>query len=142
MKKLKYKKINELDLLFREGCLILQILDHAAWIPIPVLPLNMLLEQVIYPFKFWFHLKQNGGDNSTCLTELQWHPTLVLLPGESNGQRSLVGCSRWGCTELGIRSPGRQSLHIIFSLVSRPAWGLAALSDPTCCGQGARVMWS
>ena len=26
----------------------------------------------------------------------QWHPTLVLLPGKSHGQRSLVGCSPWG----------------------------------------------
>ena len=26
----------------------------------------------------------------------QWHPTPVLLPGESHGQRSLVGCSPWG----------------------------------------------
>ena len=26
----------------------------------------------------------------------QWHPTLVLLPGESHGWRSLVGCSPWG----------------------------------------------
>ena len=25
------------------------------------------------------------------------HPTPVLLPGESHGQRSLVGCSPWGC---------------------------------------------
>ena len=23
----------------------------------------------------------------------QWHPTPVLLPGKSHGQRSLVGCS-------------------------------------------------
>jgi len=29
----------------------------------------------------------------------QWHPTPVLLPGKSHGQRSLVGCSPWGCTE-------------------------------------------
>ena len=27
----------------------------------------------------------------------QWQPTPVLLPGESHGQRSLVGCSPWGC---------------------------------------------
>ena len=27
----------------------------------------------------------------------QWHPTPVLLPGKSHGQRSLVGCSPWGC---------------------------------------------
>ena len=28
-----------------------------------------------------------------------WRPTPVLLPGESHGQRSLVGCSPWGCKE-------------------------------------------
>ena len=27
----------------------------------------------------------------------QWHPTPVLLPGKSHGQRSLEGCSPWGC---------------------------------------------
>ena len=26
----------------------------------------------------------------------QWHPTPVLLPGESHGWRSLVACSPWG----------------------------------------------
>ena len=26
----------------------------------------------------------------------QWHPTPALLPGQSHGQRSLVGCSLWG----------------------------------------------
>ena len=29
----------------------------------------------------------------------QWHPTPVLLPGKSHGQRSLVGCSPWGHEE-------------------------------------------
>ena len=29
----------------------------------------------------------------------RWHPTPVLLPGESHGQRSLVGCLLWGHTE-------------------------------------------
>ena len=29
----------------------------------------------------------------------QWHPTPVLLPGESHGWRSLVGCSPWGLEE-------------------------------------------
>ena len=29
----------------------------------------------------------------------QWHPTPVLLPGRSPGQRSLVGCSPWGQEE-------------------------------------------
>ena len=29
----------------------------------------------------------------------KWQPTPVFLPGESQGQRSLVGCRLWGCTE-------------------------------------------
>ena len=29
----------------------------------------------------------------------KWHPTPVLLPGKSHGQRSLVGYSPWGCKE-------------------------------------------
>ena len=29
----------------------------------------------------------------------KWQPTPVLLPGESHGWRSLVGCSPWGRTE-------------------------------------------
>ena len=30
----------------------------------------------------------------------QWHPTPVLLPGKSHGQRTLVGFHLWGHTEL------------------------------------------
>ena len=30
----------------------------------------------------------------------KWQPTPVFLPGKSHGQRSLVGCSTWGCQEL------------------------------------------
>ena len=29
----------------------------------------------------------------------KWQPLLVFLPGESHGQRSLVGYSPWGCKE-------------------------------------------
>ena len=29
----------------------------------------------------------------------KWQPTSVFLPGESQGQRSLVGCHLWGRTE-------------------------------------------
>ena len=29
----------------------------------------------------------------------KWQPTLVFLPGESQGWGSLVGCRLWGCTE-------------------------------------------
>ena len=40
------------------------------------------------------------------------HPTPVLLPGKSHGQRSLVGCSPWGCEE----SDTTEQLHFHFSL--------------------------
>ena len=30
----------------------------------------------------------------------KWQPIPVFLPGESQGQRRLVGCHLWGCTEL------------------------------------------
>ena len=42
----------------------------------------------------------------------QWHPTPVLLPGKSHGQRSLVGCSPWGHEELDMT----ERLHFHFSL--------------------------
>ena len=29
----------------------------------------------------------------------KWHPTPVLLPGKSHGQRSLMDYSPWGCKE-------------------------------------------
>ena len=42
----------------------------------------------------------------------QWQPTPVLLPGESHGWRSLVGCSPWGRKE----SDMTEHLHFHFSL--------------------------
>ena len=42
----------------------------------------------------------------------QWHPTPVLLPGKSHGQRSLVDCSPWGHEE----SDTTEQLHFHFSL--------------------------
>ena len=45
----------------------------------------------------WTELYVNNIN--TCIRKnrrRQWHPTPVLLPGKSHGQRSLVGCSPWG----------------------------------------------
>ena len=42
----------------------------------------------------------------------QWHPTPVLLPGKSHGQRSLVGCRPWGRKEF----DRTERLHFHFSL--------------------------
>ena len=37
-----------------------------------------------------------SGQHYHDLWRRQWHPTPVLLPRKSHGQRSLVGCSPWG----------------------------------------------
>ena len=42
----------------------------------------------------------------------RWHPTPVLLPGESHGRRSLVGCNPWGREGLDTT----EWLHFLFSL--------------------------
>ena len=46
------------------------------------------------------------------LRRRQWHPTPVLLPGKSQGRRSLVGCSPWGRYKLDTT----ERLHFHFSL--------------------------
>ena len=43
---------------------------------------------------------------------MQWQPTPVLLPGKSQGRRSLVGCSPWSRKE----SDMTEQLHFHFSL--------------------------
>ena len=50
--------------------------------------------------------KARTQDLDLCPTQVplpprrrQWHPTAVLLPGESQGRGSLVGFRLWGRTE-------------------------------------------
>ena len=58
-----------------------------------------------YPRLSWFPLTLSSRSfivlYFTIIYELlwrrQWHPTPILLPGKFHGQRSLVGCSPWGC---------------------------------------------
>jgi len=38
----------------------------------------------------------------------KWQPIPVFLPGEFQGQGSLVGCRRWGHTELDITEATQQ----------------------------------
>ena len=47
----------------------------------------------------------------------KWQPTLVLLPGKSHGQRSLVGCSPWGHK----LSDTTERLHLHFLLLGATA---------------------
>ena len=58
--------------------------------------------------------------------------TLVLLPGKSHGQRSLVGCSPWGREELDITE--RLHFHALEKEMSTHssvlAWGIPGVGEP------------
>ena len=64
----------------------------------------------------------------------QWHPTPVLLPGKSHGQRSLVGCSPWGLEE----SDTTARLHFHFHALKKEmathssvlAWRIPGTGEP------------
>ena len=62
--------------------------------------------------RLWSMGLQRFGHNSSDLRRRRWQPTPVLLPGNSHGRRSLVGCSPWGCEELDMT----KWLHFHFSL--------------------------
>ena len=49
----------------------------------------------------------------------QWQPTLVLLPGKSHEQRSLVGCSPWG---QGVGQDWATSLSLFTVMHWRRKW--------------------
>ena len=55
-----------------------------------------------------------GLDTEICRRR-QWHPTPVLLPGKSHGQRRLVGCSPWGREESDITE--RLHFHVSLSCI-------------------------
>ena len=62
------------------------------------------------PSFIWF--VSNLWCSLACRRKRQWHPTPVLLPGKSHGQRSLIGYSPWGHLE----SDTSERLHFHFSL--------------------------
>ena len=90
-------------------------------------------ERLHFHFHFHFHFlytifpgdwevkasASNAGDlgsipgSARFLWRRQWHPTPVLLPGESHGRRSLVGCSPRGRKEL----DATERLHFHFHSV-------------------------
>ena len=74
-------------------------------IPSSVIPFSSCLQS--FPASGSFQMSQffaSGGYifDWKCVSfqRRQWHPTPVLLPGESQGQRSLVGGHLWGSIEL------------------------------------------
>ena len=52
----------------------------------------------------------------------KWQPTPVFLPGESRGQRSLVGCRLWGRTESDTTEATQQLNLLASDTLKRDLW--------------------
>ena len=76
-------------------------------LPIPIKMRTLGFYFIVLSFVHWCFKMA-----STNLWRRWWHPTPVLLPGESHGWRSLEGCSPWGQEE----SDMTERLHFHFSL--------------------------
>ena len=61
----------------------------------------------------------------------KWQSTPVFLPGESQGQGSLVGCRLWDCTELGMTSweIDRKTVETVSDFIF---WGSKIPQDGDC----------
>ena len=60
----------------------------------------------------------------------KWQPTLVFLPGESQGWGSLVGCRLWGRTEWDTTEATQQQQNM-FSNLLESAVGWTGYGGPT-----------
>ena len=68
----------------------------------------------------------------------KWQPTPVFLPGESQGQGSLVGCRLWGRTESDTteatwQQQQQQQQYMKVKSESEVAQSYPTLSDPMDC---------
>ena len=69
--------------------------EYWSGVPLPSLR-NSLHGIKKAKFECAAHCFQNICIVLVIIPRRQWHPTPVLLPRKSHGQRSLVGCSPWG----------------------------------------------
>ena len=97
-------------------CLLSSLCSYFLLITLPVsVHLLKLITDVNYKIIGWMGFPGGAsGKESACQCRRlgfdpwfrkspwrrAWQPTPVFLPGESHGQRSLVGYNPWGCTEL------------------------------------------
>ena len=95
-------------------------------------------------------LKRHGFDLSvgTIPWRRAWQPTLVSLPGESHGQRSLEGYSPWGCrvrhnwSDLARKHADKVSLDINLTLPGLPGLEFRVVwSESESCSVMSDFLW-
>ena len=97
-------------------CCSMPVLTLASWLAYRFLKKQVRWSDIPISFRIFqfveIHTVKGFGIVNKAERRRQWHPTPVLLPGKSHGQRSLVGCSPWRCEELDTT----ERLHFHFSL--------------------------
>ena len=74
--------------------------------------------------KFW---KENNG---MVNSKQQWHPTPVLLPGESHGWRGLTGCGRTRLSDFTFTFHFHASEKEMATHSSDLAWRIPGTGEP------------
>ena len=88
----------------------------------------MLLQVTLFHSFLWL--------SSLSLQRRHWHPTPILLPGKSHGQRSLVGCSPWVAKSRTQLSDFPFTFHFralvkeMATHSSVPAWRIPGTGEP------------
>ena len=79
-----------------------------------VMPSNHLIlcRPLLLPRSIFPSIRVFSNESALHIWRRQWQPTPVLLLGQSEGQRSLVGCSPW----VHEQSDTTERLHFHFSL--------------------------
>ena len=101
-----YQNFNLQDLFFILSAntltCFLDAISFFFWV-YPFISSRIYFFHILTYLKLGFVLLLVGCHNFFCLRadrRRKWQHTPVFLPGESQGQRSLVGCRLWGRTEL------------------------------------------
>ena len=144
------------NLLPWNGCLFRSIFHWAHWSKLsgPPVSFNQHLSLSWVSRRLRLQCKRPGFNPwvRKIAWRREWLPSPVFLPGESYGQRSLVGFSPWGCKE----SDTAEHVHIHPSLLilltqkllsgpSLAGWslGVGTLSQTARCPQAwSQYLWS
>ena len=116
----------------RQAPLFMGFSKQEYWSGLPFPPLGDLPDSGVELGSTWLNLDWREFDPwvRKIPWSRKWHPTPVFLPGESHGQRSLVGYSLWGpksWTWLKRRACMRYSLRSALYLCWRFAFSVPGL---------------